>query len=184
MTNSNKKPNNPFELPSLNADRFDPRFVGLVEAALALLDGIHSLDHVPGVLLDESWKRLRAKCPSGYDPHFIELSLPLADMALKAAEKDNADLDRIYDPRFEYEHEALIDLQLDTAQTILQDLLKQGPYSLEQEAMKEMAHSLYEEIDELENDIRSIRETEDELRRLTTDQMLNTSGAKRWAYDM
>ena len=172
-TTTSKQLNNIFSpLPLPTADISPDHFRGLVEGANRILEGIENRHEACSLLVERSWDVLRhsALAPDAY---YIEAGLPVAELALHFAEVESRDLPELgncTDDKF-----ARLTWQIERAFELLGDLLiDQQDATPDMDQLHKQVVSLIPEVEEAIEEDEEYHRYLDEMRGLTTDQMLCT----------
>lgn len=173
MNTNTKKLNSvlaPLPLPT--ADIAPDHFRGLVAGAYRILEGVEDRHEACSLLLERSWEILRHSSLAP-DVYYIEAGLPIAELAFHFAEVESRDLpelDNCTDDKF-----ARLTWQIERAWEILDDLLlDQQDRSPDMAELHKQVVSLIPEVEEAIEEDEEYHRYLDEMRGLTTDQMLGT----------
>ena len=172
-TTTSKQLNNVLSpLPLPTADISPDHFRGLVAGAKRIIEGIEDRHEACSLLVERSWDVLRHSLGDP-DVYYVEGALPVAELALHFAEVESRDLpelDNCTDDKF-----ARLIWQCERAWEILDDLLlDQKDASPDMDQLHKEVVSLIPEVEEAIEEDEEYRRYLDEMRGLTTDQMLCT----------
>ena len=154
----------------LHSDPYEDHFHGIVEAAYQILLAVEVRSDAAAVLLERSWNNLRY---SYSEPCYVEAALPVAELAFHFAEIESRDLPEL--DNCSDEIVARLQWQLDRALDLVSDLhLVNDPSSPEIRELQKQALSLIPEVEEaIAEEVADERYLQ-ELRVMTTDDMLGT----------